>query len=368
MSHADVQQHHHHSGHHSKSRSNAAKRKKRVSRGKRIRQIAPLIGLVFAFSGLLFGIYLMEKAEEESSRPQQAETVVFAKKADVEYRNDLVFFEGNWYAPKENLETTLVLGVDKNSDYEYGVSTGYEQADLLLLMVADNDAHTYSAVHINRDTMTDIDILTDNGAMIRTATAQIALAHTYGARSNIQCKNTVRAVSRLMNGVGIDHYLSLTMDSVGILNDAVGGVKVQILDDFSGIDDTLKQGESVTLLGEHALNYVRARRGMSDPTNLNRIERQKQYLTAFQDAYAAKVRSDSSFALTSLLSVSDGLESDCTLEMLSDIINHLFSYESMGYRTIDGESVAGETFMEYYPDVKALRALVMDIFYHRVDI
>ena len=34
--------------------------------------------------------------------------------------------------------------------------------------------------------------------------------------------------------VKIDHYISLTMDSVAVMNDLVGGVEVTVLDDFLG--------------------------------------------------------------------------------------------------------------------------------------
>ncbi len=34
------------------------------------------------------------------------------------------------------------------------------------------------------------------------------------------------------------------------------------MDDFSSIDSTLVQGETVTLMGNHALTYVRTRGGL----------------------------------------------------------------------------------------------------------
>ena len=34
----------------------------------------------------------------------------------------------------------------------------------------------------------------------------------------------------------IDHYMTLTMDAVGILNDLAGGVTLEVLDDMTELD------------------------------------------------------------------------------------------------------------------------------------
>ena len=86
--------------------------------------------------------------------------------------------------------------------------------------------------------MTQIRILGVTGEPAGTFTGQLALAHTYGSGEEDSCENTVLAVSNLLYGMEIDHYVSLTMDGVALLNDLVGGVTVEVLDDFSGIDDS----------------------------------------------------------------------------------------------------------------------------------
>ena len=106
--------------------------------------------------------------------------------------------------------------------------------------------------------MTQIQILGVTEEPAGSFTGQLALAHTYGSGEEDSCENTVLAVSNLLYGMEIDHYVSLTMDGVALLNDLVGGVPVEVLDDFSGIDDSLVQGETVTLRGRQALTYVRS--------------------------------------------------------------------------------------------------------------
>ena len=92
---------------------------------------------------------------------------------------------------------------------------------------------------------------------------------------------------------------------MALLNDLVGGVTLEVLDDFSGIDDTLVQGETVTLKGQQALTYVRSRGGLEDSTNLHRMERQRQYLSALQGQLSSKAQSDDGFTLEALLQLNE---------------------------------------------------------------
>ena len=153
--------------------------------------------------------------------------------------------------------------------------------------------------------MTQIQILGVTGEPAGTFTGQLALAHTYGSGEEDSCENTVLAVSNLLYGMEIDHYVSLTMDGVALLNDLVGGVTVEVLDDFSGIDDSLVQGETVTLQGQQALTYVRSRGGLEDSSNLHRMERQRQYLGALQQQLKAAVQQEDGFTLDALLQLNE---------------------------------------------------------------
>src|SRR5699024_4568224 len=134
-------------------------------------------------------------------------------------------------------------------------------------------------------------------------------------------------------------------DGVALLNDLVGGVTVEVLDDFSGIDDSLVQGETVTLQGQQALTYVRSRGGLEDSSNLHRMERQRQYLAGLQEQVKKAAQSDSNFSLDALLQVNEYMVSDCTINQLSDLINSMVTYEIEDIRTTQGEAQVGEEYM-----------------------
>ena len=119
-----------------------------------------------------------------------------------------------------------------------------------------------------------------------------------------------------MYGITINRYISIAMDGIPVLNDLVGGVTVEVMDDFSGIDDTLIQGETVTLKGQQALTYVRERKRLSDPTNTHRMERQKQYLEALQKQMLKLSDASENFALSTLMELNDYLVSNCSVEQI----------------------------------------------------
>lgn len=290
---------------------------------------------------------------------------------------ELFYYNGSSYREKEGLETILVLGIDKYALEEeepgqhQGVQGEYEQSDFVMLLVFDKEAETCQAIHINRDTMTEIRELSDAGRDLGSFTGQITLAHAYGGGDGqMRCRNMVRSVSRLFYGINIDHYVSIAMDGIEVINDAVGGVTVTVMDDFSGINDHLVQGEEVTLMGQDALTYVRVRYGLEDASNMHRMERQYQYLAALQEQLMVCMEKDPDFLMEALTEVNPYLVSDCTVQQLSDLSEMI---EECGgvreYRQMEGKAILNkeENHVEFYPDEEKLLGLVMEIFYEQVD-
>lgn len=281
---------------------------------------------------------------------------------DMEDEN--LVYNGEEYVLRENIETFLVMGLDKNAGTS--VSDSYnndQQADFLMLFVFDNEAKTTSVIHINRDTMTNVNVLGVAGNRIDVARKQIALAHTYGNGRDVSCRNTADAVSELLMGVKVDHYISLAMDSVAVINDLVGGVEVTVLDDFTGIDEALVKGETVTLVGEQALKYIRTRYGLEDSSNTTRMVRQQQYVNALYDKFIDRVESDDSFIVEASLEMSDYIISDRSITQLQELSRKFSEYEYLGIDSLEGKSIVGEEFMEFYPDEDSIARIVVEKFY-----
>ena len=313
---------------------------------KKNRSIRIILAICFVFV-LAMGVLLLHLWEQHAPAPA-VETEATESKAPQK---------------KKNLTTILVMGLDK---YQAPADAmGYlndQQADFLMLAVMDRDTMTCDVLHLNRDTMTTVRRLGIGGGEAGKFEGQLALAHTFGSGGSDSCLNTVRAVSDLLKGVKIDHYMAVTMDGVGALNDLVGGVSLEVLDDMTALDPALVQGETVLLQGEQALTYVRSRGGLADSTNLHRMERQRQYLSALYGQLMEKMKADDSFLRNSLGKLTGYFQSDCTVNQLNDLGRLLSECTLNPFLTLSGEAVKGEEFMEYYVDEESLNGVLRQLF------
>jgi len=288
---------------------------------------------------------------------------------ETEEIQNIVFIDGEPYTPKENIDTYLLIGIDTFGELEAqeGNRNSY-QSDVVMLLVVDRNNETYSMIQFNRDTMAEITVLGTTGERMRFETAQLAFSHTYGSGLEDSCELTVEAVERLLLDTPIDHYVSLSMDAIGILNDEAGGVTVTIPCDLTSKDPALIEGETVTLNADQAEIFVRSRMGLDEPTNIARMERQRIYLDAWQAQVKTNVQNDAEYALNVITALSDYMITDLYLDDLANLANDLTVYESNGIYTIEGESVEGEEFMEFYPDEASITAIVAELFYDEVEI
>lgn len=281
--------------------------------------------------------------------------------------NGTLSYGGKDYVLKDGLETVLILGLDTFKAEDGGSYNNDKQADFLLLLVIDSKEGSCKAIRINRDTMTDINVLGVAGDKVGTVNKQISLAHTYGNGREVSCRNVANAVSGLLMGMYVNHYVSVTMEAVPVYNDFVGGVTLEVLDDFTGLDDTLVKGETVTLTGEQALTYVRARYGMEDPTNEARMRRQRQYLEILHAKSRQMAAENDSFIPNAALKLTNYLVSDCSGNRLEELLERLSQYDLDDILDIEGKSVKGQDFMEFYPDEDSLTQVVIECFYREKD-
>lgn len=324
-----------------------------------IRKALILVLILACVSGVLFAVQIWESHQRQQAMLRQEEIDEPARRR----REGWIEKDGQWYAPKSGLETMLVIGVDKTEPLEdSGSYNNDSQADFLLLTILDKTEETATILHLNRDIMTQIPVLGVTGQHAGFITGQLALAHTYGSGLQDSCENTVDAVSMLLGGVDIDHYVGMTMGAVPLINDMVGGVPVTVLDDFSGIDDTLVQGEEITLQGEQAIHYVRIRAGLEDSSNLNRMKRQQQYLQSLANQVQS-LGEDFAPSSQQMEELSRYLISDCTVQELDSMAEKVSSYTLEEMQTVAGQAKKGTEYMEFYSDEAALEEQVLDLFY-----
>ena len=271
--------------------------------------------------------------------------------------------DGIDYYPRRDITVMMLLGLDQTGPVEdSGVFTNPGTSDAVMLLIFDEKNETWSILQLNRDTMMDIPVLGLGGKEAGTIFAQLALAHTYGSGLEDSCLNTRKAVSNFLGGISIDYYISMNMDAVAIVNDAVGGVTVTVTDDFSDVDPTLTMGQ-VTLRGEQALSFVRDRQNVGDQKHVSRMERHREYMEGFTEALGEKLKEGTGFVVETYSAVAPYLVSDCPISSLTAMIERYQDYQFTGVITPEGQSTVGRQYYEFYADEQKLDELVIDLFY-----
>lgn len=200
---------------------------------------------------------------------------------------------GNIYSYYHDFETYLIMGTDKTGA-DSKVYQG-SMSDFLMLVIVDKTDNNYSFLPINRDTMSEVRLIQDDGTGVATAELQLCTAHWYGGNAEQSCANTVESISKLFGGLKINGYYAIPMDAIPKLNHSVGGVTVTLLEDFQDIDRQMKKGETLALSDEQAYRYIHDRYGVGDEKNTSRMKRQQQYMEAFFTKAKEKAKSDKAY-------------------------------------------------------------------------
>mgnify|MGYP004560135635 CR=1 FL=1 len=283
---------------------------------------------------------------------------------------DVVTINGVKCKPNWDIETYLFIGEDSK-----GVKTrkteadGTGQSDVLELLVIDTKNNTYHKLPINRDTITDVKSLDDDGSYLATTKTQIALAHAKGDGMELSCENTVDAVSNMLYGIRIEGYISLNMDSIKILNHLAGGVPVTIEDDFSQSDPSLVMGQNITLTDDQAMHYVHDRMNVGDGTNECRMRRQKAYIDALFPLYKEKLQKNSGFINDFYNQLSDYMVTDMSVGEMGNVANMILNSEDKGELSIKGTNAVAKDdgFNEFTMDETSRGDVAMELFFNKVE-
>ena len=267
------------------------------------------------------------------------------------------------YFPRQDITTILLMGIDsleEAQESEYYVNEGL--SDAVAVLIFDEKNKVINAIALNRDSMVEMPILGLGGKFAGTTVAQLALAHTYGSGLNDSCENVEWTVSKLLNGYEMDYYISLNMGAVPAVNDAVGGVKVNVKDDFSSVDPDIKKGEYV-LMGDEALTFVRARKDLGDQLNISRMERHKEYVRGFMEAFRAKSKEDNLFALDLYEAAEGYMVTDCSGDTLASLAERYEDYEMGEIVSPKGENIINNGHYEFHIDEEDLENIILEYLY-----
>lgn len=306
-----------------------------------------ILVLVFLISGLQF-------LESTVFRPTGSK---------VESESKTIIRNGVEYFPRQDIMVILVAGIDEYGPVQdSGSYNNPGEADMVSVLIFNETYKTMDVLTLNRDTMLEMPVLGIGGKEAGKVFGQLALSHTYGSGLEDSGKNLRKTVSEFLYDTYIDYYVTMNMDAIAILNDAVGGVQVTVTDDFSEIDPSLPMGE-VVLKGQQAVTFVQTRKGLGDQLNVTRMERQKAYLQGFTQALKVKLEESSRFVLDAYEKASDYVVTDCSSSAMTTIASRYASYTLGDVVSIEGTNVKGEKYMEYHVDKDKLDEVILKYLY-----
>lgn len=280
---------------------------------------------------------------------------------------EMITYKNETYVKKGNLETYLIAGIDAPGKVEKVTEyDGTGQCDMLAVIVRDRSTDQCKLLSIDRNTITAVKSLDNDGTYLDTTDIQISLAHAMGFDQQVRAENTVDAVSHLLGDQTIDGYAMVNMGAIQVVNDMVGGVTVTIEDDFSDVDPSMKKGETVTLMGEQAEKYVRSRKEISDGSNQNRMSRQSTYEEAFKPAFRNKCAENSKFPLEVYHAMEDYMTTNisakkfCRLAILMSDENQDEKVAISGTYGLDEDG-----WQTFTPDADSLQEAILELFYQK---
>lgn len=357
---------------------------------RRGRRIGPLRIIFYVAGGILFVVavaglsawYLWNHSSTLNPKtmfqPQQkvdfgmptpSPSPVPEKRPDIPESYDL-YEDGRYYRLRGDVVSVLFMGIDSRSNEaaKSNVAVGTNQADTILLGIFDTGSGEVRILHIPRDTEADVRVLDIASQYVKTEKKHICLQHAYGDGAALSCELTMDAASELLFGIPINRYVSMGTNGVISAVNAVGGVTLTMLDDFSYYSDAMGVGKTVKLNGKRALTYIqaRSRRGL-DGTDQSRMKRQIQFMKAFISTLKEGSRTNPALVLSVYDAVKDYLQTNLSLEELLFLANQGLSVELTDESILRLPGAVGaEEQPLFHMDEDAARALVLELFYEQI--
>ena len=290
---------------------------------------------------------------------KKKEKIKYDGYTDENQETNYITYKGEKYKYNYNLRTVLFMGVDKEGEIEEKKVGGGGQTDSLVLFAMDTEKKTTQALSVSRDTMTDIRTYDMSGEFLSTERAQLALQYAYGDGKAKSCVLTREAVSNLLYQTPVNSYVALTMEGFSRIADELGGVKITVPQDYTYINPAFKKGETITLNGKMAEQYVRYRDTNVSGSNNERMERQSQFIEALVKQLQTDMK-EKKDAVHLYRKMKPYMVTDISEEELEKMINYEFEGK---VEKVPGTVQKGEKYDEFIVDNEKLKEKVINMFY-----
>jgi len=329
--------------------------------------------ILLIFAGIIVGgfivvymvySYLYAKGEENLKKPPVLES---------SEEMSAILYNGKEYNYKKDTINILCLGIDKHLPMEETVMEGYTVyglSDANFVVSINTKEETIDIIAIPREAIVDVKLTDAEGNVVRTEKDQLCYQYTQGRTLEQSGELTTEAVSKLLHLIPIQRYCAITMDALPIINDAIGGVDVTVLESMPWCEnfDGFIEGEKLHLEGQVAFEYVHERNENEFASSLKRVQRQKQYIKEFLKQGKEAVEKDPSIPLKVFSELKDNMNTNLTVEDITYLVTEfleIFPNLDMEdiIQVVPGEQTKGEEFEEYIVDDEALKEMIINIFY-----
>lgn len=333
---------------------------------------ALLLAAAVAWNGL--GHYREKRRAEESLAGRGAQAAATAERPGGEgntlFAGGRVEHGGKSYRRNTYVKAVLLIGVDRAGELTETTAGSGGQADGIVLAAQDTARGGVKLLMIPRDTMTEITMTDLSGNVLGKGVQHLNLSFAYGDGRERSAAYTAEAVTGLLKGLPMDHYLAADMEAIQAANDRVGGVTVTVPAGMEGAGPPFTEGGRVTLLGEQAERFVRYRDTREGHSALYRMERQGEYLRGFLQAVAGRSETEPGIleALYGEMEpylVTDMGKAEC-LGLAADVMG-AGPLGAGDIYTLPGQSVLTARYDEFYPDEAGLVETILGLFYREED-
>ena len=322
-----------------------------MSKSKKITITSVIIVIIIAVAAVLFISNNKEKIEEGSSKEHDFYTESYEEKE----------YNGKKYTYNTDIQTIAFLGVDTREKIETGGTPGWNgQSDTILVAVLNTATQKGKILQISRDTVTDIEIYDMHGEFLTRDTAQLSFQYAYGDGGVTSCTLVTDRISELLGEIPITYYLSINMDGIPALSEAMGGIDIVIEEDMTYIDPEYTKGKKVTLQGDAAEHFVRYRDTNETGSNAPRMKRQDQVIHAIMKQLPKKAKDDSNMYVRLFKEADKYMTTNLKLDNIEALQEYEFDEDII---EAPGTLKEGEYHDEFYIDKEQFESIIIDLFY-----
>lgn len=313
--------------------------------------IAVMFDLVYLYlnhghAGVIRNARTSEPIIEQSQSDLEAEVLSTPK-----WQTEWKMHNGQAYAYKEGLMSFLVTCTDG------GFSDNLESAAFMLFSLDTKNKHI-DYIPIDRHS-----IITSEDGKYGTL-VELAAAAPRDERGDKQ----IELVSKLMHQLPIHGYVSVTMEGILPICEALDGVDVLALHDFDYNGKSVLDGDIIHLEGREIIDFLGE--GDDELTADEKMDRKEMILNAIIAKVYAKVKTEPISFMAILNAGGDYVDTNMSTNQLMYLATEAagFDLDNKSSHVIKGTSIVSNGRQEFHTDDEKLKDMIYETFYEKVQV